>query len=115
MARLLASTRVVVVSGTVENQGRFYDRFDHVVLLSAPLDVLIERVSKRTTNPCRYGNDPPQQAEIADYLETVEPWTATLSYTSNSTTARHVRSRPPHRGNLDARAPTRVAVTTSIR
>ena len=71
MARLLASTRVVVVSGTVENQGRFYDRFDHVVLLSAPLDVLIERVSKRTNNP--YGNDPGQQAEIAAYLETVEP------------------------------------------
>lgn len=71
MSRLLASTRVVVVSGTVENQGRFYDRFDHVVLLSAPLDVLIERVSKRTNNP--YGNDPGQQAEIAGYLETVEP------------------------------------------
>ena len=71
MARLLASTRVVVVSGTAENQGRFYDRFDHVVLLSAPLDVLIERVSKRTNNS--YGNDPGQQAEIAGYVETVEP------------------------------------------
>ena len=71
MARLLASTPAVVVSGTVENQGRFYDRFDHVVLLSAPLDVLIERVSTRTNNP--YGNDPDQQAEIAGYVETVEP------------------------------------------
>ena len=71
MARLLASPGVVVVSGTVENQGRFYDRFDQVVLLSAPLDVLIERVSKRTNNP--YGKDPGQQAEIAGYVETVEP------------------------------------------
>jgi shikimate kinase len=62
---------VVVVSGTVENQGRFYDRFDHVVLLSAPLDVLIERVTKRTNNP--YGNDPEQHAEIAGYVATVEP------------------------------------------
>jgi shikimate kinase len=71
MARLLASTRALVVSGTAENQGRFHDRFDHVVLLSAPLDVLIERVRTRTNNP--YGNDPEQQAEIAGYVETVEP------------------------------------------
>ena len=36
MAALLAQQAEVVVSGTVENQGRFYDRFDHVVLLSGP-------------------------------------------------------------------------------
>ena len=71
MARLLASTRAVVVSGTAENQGRFRDRFDHVVLLSAPLDVLLERVRSRTNNP--YGTDPEQQAAIARYLEAVEP------------------------------------------
>ena len=39
------------------------------MLLSAPLDVLIERVSKRTNNP--YGNDPGQQAEITGYVEKV--------------------------------------------
>jgi shikimate kinase len=55
----------------VENQGRFYDRFDHVVLLSAPLPVLIARVTSRTTNP--YGKTPQQQAEIARYVRTVEP------------------------------------------
>jgi shikimate kinase len=71
MARLLASTPDVVVSGTVDNQGRFYDRFDHVVLLSAPLDVLLERVARRTNNP--YGGRPDQRAEISEYLETVEP------------------------------------------
>jgi hypothetical protein len=32
------------VSGTVSNQGRFYDRFDAVVLLSAPAEVLISRI-----------------------------------------------------------------------
>jgi hypothetical protein len=36
----LLSRHTVVVSGTVENQGRFYDRFEHVVLLSAPVQVL---------------------------------------------------------------------------
>jgi shikimate kinase len=71
MDRLLASHRDVVVSGTVENQGRFYDRFEHVVLLSAPLHVLVERVSTRTNNP--YGTTPEQRAEIAHYLDTVEP------------------------------------------
>ncbi|HEV7212612.1 MAG TPA: AAA family ATPase [Blastococcus sp.] len=71
MSRLLATHADLVVSGTVDNQGRFYDRFDHVVLLSAPLEVLIERVRTRTNNP--YGSTPEQQAEIAWYLEEVEP------------------------------------------
>ncbi|MDT4997261.1 MAG: hypothetical protein QOD45_1329 [Pseudonocardiales bacterium] len=61
----------VVVSGTVENQDQFYDRFQDIVLLSAPLHVLVERVSSRANNP--YGKTLEQQAEIASYLETVEP------------------------------------------
>ncbi len=71
MDALLAGHADVVVSGTVENQGRFYDRFDDVVLLSAPLPVLLERVSNRTDNP--YGKSAEQRAEIAKYVETVEP------------------------------------------
>jgi shikimate kinase len=60
-----------VVSGTVSNQGSFYDRFEHVVLLSAPVEVLLERVSRRTTNP--YGREPDQRAEIIRHVATVEP------------------------------------------
>ena len=71
MHQLLASNPDVIVSGTVENQGRFYHHFEHVVLLSAPLHVLVERVSTRTNNP--YGKTPEQQAEIARYVDTVEP------------------------------------------
>ena len=71
MGQLLASHNDVVVSGTVENQGRFYDRFEHVVLLSAPLHVLIERVSTRRNSP--YGKSAEHRADIAGYLETVEP------------------------------------------
>ena len=71
MQQLLESNPDVVVSGTVDNQVRFYDRFEHVVLLSVPLDVLIERVRSRTNNP--YGKTSEQQAEIARYLDTVEP------------------------------------------
>jgi shikimate kinase len=71
MAQLLADEPDVIVSGTVENQGRFYDRFEHIVLLSAPLDVLLHRVAVRTNNP--YGKSFAQQQDIAQYVETVEP------------------------------------------
>ena len=71
MSGLLDREPDVVVAGTVDNQGDFYDRFDHVVLLTAPLGVLIERVSSRTTNP--YGRTADEQAEIARYVQTVEP------------------------------------------
>jgi shikimate kinase len=61
----------VVVSGTVENQRHFYDQFEHVVLLSAPVDQLLKRVGRRTNNP--YGKTADQQADIARYVERVEP------------------------------------------
>lgn len=71
MTALLANRPEVVVSGTVANQGRFYDRFDHVVLLSAPLGVLLDRVTARSTNP--YGKTAEHRAEIARYVREVEP------------------------------------------
>jgi shikimate kinase len=71
MAALLAEHPTVVVSGTVDNQGRFYDRFEHVVLLSAPLAVLLDRVANRPTNP--YGKTPEQRADIERYVREVEP------------------------------------------
>lgn len=59
------------LSGTAENQGHFYNRFEHVVLLSAPIQTLIERVTERTNNP--YGKTLEQQAEIAVLLATIGP------------------------------------------
>ncbi len=58
MTALLADDAgpTLFVSGTVSNQGRFYDRFDAVVLLSAPAEVLLSRLEKRLTNP--YGKRP---------------------------------------------------------
>ena len=55
----------------MSNQGKFYDRFDAVVLLSAPLDVILERVANRTTND--YGKAPGELDLIRFHLETVEP------------------------------------------
>jgi shikimate kinase len=71
MARLLDDHPDVVVSGTVSNQVNFYARFEHVVLLSAPLHVLIERVVCRSNNP--YGETPEQRNEIRRYVDEVEP------------------------------------------
>lgn len=71
MAELLASTTQIIVSGTVENQGNFYQYFDHIVLLSAPLRILLERVKNRTNNS--YGKTPEQQSQIAAYKQSIEP------------------------------------------
>jgi dephospho-CoA kinase len=59
------------VSGTVSNQGRFYDRFDAVVLLSAPAEVLLGRISARSTN--HYGKSPEERELILSHLREVEP------------------------------------------
>jgi shikimate kinase len=73
MTELLTGHRegALFVSGCKTNQGRFYPLFDHVVLLSAPADVLMARVTARTTNP--YGRRPEQRAEILANLAAVEP------------------------------------------
>jgi shikimate kinase len=71
MAALLAEHPDVIVSGTVENQVHFYDRFHHIVLLSAPLDVLLHRLTHRVNNP--YGNSEADRREVAGYVRTVEP------------------------------------------
>lgn len=71
MDALLFDHPDVIVSGTVANQGQFYDRFEHVVLLSAPIGVLIARVTIRTNNP--YGKTSAQQQEIRKNLRDVEP------------------------------------------
>lgn len=59
------------ISGCKTNQGKFYPQFDHIVLLSAPADLIIERLTTRTTNP--YGKRPEDLAQVLRYLETVEP------------------------------------------
>lgn len=71
MTRLLEESENIIVDGTVENQGRFYDRFDHIVLLSAPVDVLIDRLKTRTNNS--YGKTAVEQAEVRRYVVEVEP------------------------------------------
>jgi len=73
IAELLAreDAPALFVSGTVSNQGRFYPRFDAVVLLSAPAEVLFRRIERRTSNP--YGKSAEERELILSHLAEVEP------------------------------------------
>jgi dephospho-CoA kinase len=65
------SDGALFVVGTVANQGRFYPRFDAVVLLSAPVEVILERVATRESNP--FGKTGAEREKIADDLAAFEP------------------------------------------
>jgi dephospho-CoA kinase len=73
IAELLASDEgpSLYIAGTVSNQGRFYDRFDAVVLLSATANVLLSRLESRTNN--RYGKSDAERELVLRHLEEVEP------------------------------------------
>ncbi|MEO6351233.1 MAG: AAA family ATPase [Candidatus Limnocylindrales bacterium] len=63
--------RSLFVGGGERNQAKFYDRFGAIVLLSAPADVMLDRVARRTTNS--YGKTALERAEILADLAEVEP------------------------------------------
>ena len=58
------------IAGCVANQRELYHRFDAVVLLSAPIDVPLERVTDRA-NP--FGSASKDRAKIASDLTVYEP------------------------------------------
>jgi dephospho-CoA kinase len=62
---------VLFVAGCEENQVRFHPRFDLIILLSAPVEVLAERLSSRTTNS--FGRAPGELERVLDDLQAVEP------------------------------------------
>jgi adenylate kinase family enzyme len=73
IADLLAAEdeRPLFVSGCMSNQGKFYDRFDAVVLLSAPAEVILDRIERRTTND--YGKTSGERTLVLHHLASVEP------------------------------------------
>jgi dephospho-CoA kinase len=62
---------VLFVAGCEENQVRFQPRFDVIILLSAPAEILAERLASRSGNP--YGKTPGELRRILDDLRDVEP------------------------------------------
>lgn len=59
------------VAGSAANQVRFHDRFDAIVLLSAPLPVILDRVATRSTNP--FGSTEADRQRITADWQAVEP------------------------------------------
>lgn len=64
-------TDVLFLSGCAENMRKFLPQFDHVILLSAPADVIVERLRVRAGNS--YGKHPNEIARVLDLVEKVEP------------------------------------------
>jgi len=73
VAALLANedADVLFIAGCEENQVQFHSQFDHIILLSAPADVLLERLANRTSNA--YGKAPDERIRIMNDLAEVEP------------------------------------------
>jgi shikimate kinase len=71
--RLLSTedAEVLFVAGCEQNQTKFHAQFDHIVLLSAPIDTLVERLATRTNNP--YGKTAEELSRFSEDVETVEP------------------------------------------
>jgi shikimate kinase len=62
---------VLFIAGCEENQVRFHPRFDVIILLSAPAEILAGRLASRASNP--YGKTPGELRRVFDDLQVVEP------------------------------------------
>ncbi len=65
------AAEVLFLSGCAENMSKFFPEFDQIVLLSAPTDVLVERLATRTDNP--YGKRPQEVAAVLANVDAIEP------------------------------------------
>jgi dephospho-CoA kinase len=65
------SPEPLFIAGTVINQGSFYPRFDEIVLLSAPLEVMLARIASRDSNP--FGKTAAERDKIIADTAEVEP------------------------------------------
>ncbi|HEY3375893.1 MAG TPA: AAA family ATPase [Armatimonadota bacterium] len=67
----LEDADILFVSGCAENMAQFYPQFDHIVLLSAPASVIVERLASRTNNA--YGKHPDEVARVLALMDSIEP------------------------------------------
>jgi dephospho-CoA kinase len=96
------------VAACASNQGSFYDRFDAVVLLSAPRDVMLQRSATRSTN--HFGKRAHEQQRILADLEAVEPLlraTSTVEIVTTIPVADVVEAVESIAGRADGRSATR--------
>ena len=62
---------LLFIAGCAPNMGRFTGSFDRIILLSAPIEILLERVAMRRDNP--YGKSPAEAKRIVENLREIEP------------------------------------------
>ena len=62
---------ILFLAGCEENMVKFLPQFDQVILLSAPVDTLLQRLATRTNNP--FGKDPTELARVLQDVEAIEP------------------------------------------
>lgn len=62
---------MLFLGGCSSNQGTFYAQLDHIVLLTAPEDVIVSRLATRTTNP--FGKLPDELDRVLQLKREVEP------------------------------------------
>jgi dephospho-CoA kinase len=73
IASLLATedADLLFVAGCEENQARFHPQFDRIILLSAPIQTMMERLAARTSNP--YGKTPGDLGRVLSDTQNIEP------------------------------------------
>jgi shikimate kinase len=59
------------ISGCAENMGRLFPLIDCIILLSAPVETIVERLATRS--PRGYGHVAEQRRKVVDLISTVEP------------------------------------------
>lgn len=67
----IEDTDYLFLSGCAPNQGKFYPQFDHIILLTSPADVIVKRITTRTTNP--FGKRPEEVTRTLALKEETKP------------------------------------------
>jgi dephospho-CoA kinase len=76
---------IVFLAGCEDNIVGFLPRFDRIILLSAPVDTLVERLATRPNNP--FGKRPGELARVLRDREEFEPQLRALADHEIDTTA----------------------------
>ena len=78
--RLLSTPEdgMLFISGCAENMGRLFPLIDTVILLSAPVETIMERLAARSTGS--YGNAAQERRKVGELIATIEPLLRTSAH-----------------------------------
>lgn len=68
---LLQNADTLFVSGCASNMAQFYPYFDHIILLTAPDPVIVQRLGQRHGNA--YGQSPEEVERVLRLKQAIEP------------------------------------------